>query len=84
MPFASFNPTNPRTNCNQYKEDHNKTTDNINLINQLLRLTESQEDSRDKTIRLMLLQKNILSNYKTLDDLNFLLSVRCEDCHCLN
>ena len=56
--------------CNQKKEDQHKTTENIKLIDRLLRLTESEEDSDEKTARLHMLQKNMLTNYRVLDDLN--------------
>jgi hypothetical protein len=34
--------------------------------------------------RMVMLQRNILEQYKILDDLNFLLLSRCENCDRLN
>ena len=70
--------------CSQKKENQNKSTENIKLIDRLLRITESEEDSDEKTARLHMLQKNMMTNYKVLDVLNYILSVRCEDCDRLN
>ena len=70
--------------CSQKKEDQNRTTENIKLIDRLLKLTETEEDSDEKTARLHMLQKNMLTNYRVLDNLNYILSARCEDCDRLN
>ena len=68
--------------CNNYRED--KTNDCISLIYGLIRLTEAQENNRAKMLRMTMLQRNILKQYKILDDLNALLLSRCEDCDRLN
>ena len=60
--------------CSRYTEDYKTTNDCISLINRLIRLTEAQEDSREKLHKLRMLQRNILKQYKVIDDLNFLLS----------
>ena len=69
--------------CRRNQEDHSRTSENIKLINRLLGLTESQEESIEKAERLAMLHKNAKSNYKVLVDLDYIMSAGCTSENCV-
>ena len=69
--------------CRRNQEDHSRTSENIKLINHLLGLTESQEESFEKDERLAMLRRNAKSNYKVLVDLDYIMSVNCTSENCV-
>ena len=68
--------------CRRNQEDHSRTSENIKLINRLLGLTESQEETFEKAERLSMLHRNAKSNYKVLVDLEYIMSEKCTSENC--
>ena len=68
--------------CRRNQEDHSRTSENIKLINRLLGLTESQEETFEKAEHLSMLHRNAKSNYKVLVDLEYIMSVKCTSENC--
>ena len=68
--------------CRRNQEDHSRTSENIKLINRLLGLTESQEESFEKDERLAMLRRNAKSNYKVIVDLDYIMKAKCTSENC--
>ena len=66
--------------CTQLLGDYAKLVDNLQLILRLFKLTLEQNQSIKTAERLTMLQGHLIKNGKTLDDVIFILAVKCVGC----
>ena len=66
--------------CAQLLEDYSRLADNIQLNLRVIKLTLDQEQTIQTAERLTILRGHLIENSKTLDDVLFVLAVKCDIC----
>ena len=66
--------------CAQLLEDYSKSADTIQLILRLFKITLDREQTIKTAKRLAILRSNFIKTSKTLDEVIFVLAVKCDIC----